>query len=88
MTFATANNALLEAQFLGIPSILPSISGISDYAAPSPLNIFYVSREDMEEVFVDLEKVQDNRASELRNYANKFSWENIYKLLERFYLDL
>ena len=88
LTFATANNALLEAQFLGIPSILPSISGISDYAAPSPLNIFYVSREDMEEVFVDLEKVQDNRASELRNYANKFSWENIYKLLERFYLDL
>ena len=86
LTFATANNALLEAQFLGIKSILPSIAGIEDYAAPSELNMFYDSENDLESIFSSLHK--SNSSLALQKYSERFLWENIYKQLELFYKEL
>jgi hypothetical protein len=45
LTFATANNVLMEAQSLGALSILPRISGILDYGSPD--NIYYSSFEEL-----------------------------------------
>lgn len=86
LTFATANNALLEAQFLGLRSILPAIPGIEDYSAPSPLNIFYSSSDEMLSIFTKLTK--QHSCEEIKNYADKFLWANIYPMLEDFYKTL
>ena len=84
--FATANNALLEAEFLGITSILPAIGGIEDYAALAPLNMFYNSFEDLLTLFSFLEK--QKAKEEIKLFASKFEWENIYKQLENYYRSL
>ena len=86
LTFATANNALLEAQFLGVRSILPSMPGIDDYAAPAPLNLFYSSSDEMLSHFANLTK-QDS-SGEIKQYADKFLWSNVYPMLENFYKTL
>lgn len=86
LTFATANNALLEAQFLGVKSILPNIDGISDYAAPSPMNIFYNS---LLELFSYLEILQKQEKQEnLMKFSERFLWKNIYDELNIFYSKL
>lgn len=83
LTFATANNALLEAQFLGVTSILPQMEGIDDYAAPGPLNLFYKSNDDLQKVFSALEQKSNNR--DLQLFAERFLWSNIYPQLKNFY---
>lgn len=83
LTFATANNALLEAQFLGIQSILPDISGVDDYAAPFPLNLFY---RDISDLYNILSILQKRGVSEpLIKYSERFLWDNIYKELKEYY---
>lgn len=83
LLFATANNTLLEAQFCGVTSILPYIGGIEDYAAPSPLNIFYKSREDL---FVILPKLsKQEKKVEIMKYAEQFEWNNVWNLLNDYY---
>lgn len=84
LTFATANNTLLEAQYLNTPSILPKIPGVSDYAAPSPLNYFYNSMEDITIFFKNIKKPQKNQQLEEFAKAN-FDWEVIYKKLKEYY---
>jgi len=86
LTFATANNALLEAEFLGLRSILPKIPGIEDYAASEPINIFYSSNEDIERLFDELKKEVESK--ELKDYARRFLWSNIYPQLEIFFNSL
>ena len=86
LTFATANNALLEAEFLGVRSILPDIDGISDYAAPSPMNIYYNNLEPAELIFKDI--LKSNKSEELVTYSEKFLWKNIYPQLMSFYKSL
>lgn len=86
LTFATANNALLEAQFLGVKSILPAISGIEDYAAPAPLNLFYDDVEQLKNILNSLDKnVSD---PEVMRFAEKFLWVNIYPQLLKVYEQL
>lgn len=83
LTFATANNALLEAQFLGIKSILPNIGGINDYAAPSPLNFFY---SNIDELLLFFDSIGKNLSMhELIVHANQFTWEEVYKKLSQYY---
>lgn len=53
LTFATANNALLEAQTLGKISILPNISGLTDYADKEN-NIFYNNASELESLFMSI----------------------------------
>ena len=84
LTFATANNTLLEAQFLGITSILPNLGGILDYASND--NLFYNSQSELLKI---LNKIQKAPSSEnISKYANKYKWENIYKLLENKYTEI
>ena len=86
LTFATANNALLESQFLGVRSILPRITGIEDYAAPAPLNDYYGTWEELEDVLNNLRKQDINRSIQL--FSEKFLWENVYEQLECYYKTL
>lgn len=86
LTFATANNVLLEAQSLGIKSILPEIDGISDYAAPVPLNLFYRDQKQIIDIFAVLEKTERNDI--LVEFAKKFRWENIFTELNKVYEEI
>lgn len=86
LMFATANNALLESQYLDLPLILPLIEGVSDYAAPAPMNRFYSTESELNAMINSLGKsVKDGS---LAAYASRFSWENIYKRLEATYNSL
>lgn len=85
LLFATANNVLLESQFIGKSSILPMIEGIIDYAAPTPLNMFYTSYEDLCSLFLSLNKPEKQECVELQVYAKKFEWSNIYTQLRKYY---
>lgn len=82
MTFSTANNALLEAQSLGITSILPKIPGVLDYANENE-NLFYSSLSELYKYFSFLLKKNVNRA--LMQYSEKFLWKEIYKRIESVY---
>lgn len=86
LTFATANNALLEAQSLGIQSILPNIDGITDYAASNPLNFFYKDENELLDFFSALKK--NDKSKELVNFSKKYLWDNIYKQLNELYYEL
>ena len=86
LTFATANNALLEAQFLGVKGIYPKIDGINDYAGLEPMNLFYKSREELENILVNIEKC--TQLEDLKIFALQFKWENIYRQLEGYYKNL
>ena len=86
LTFATANNALLEAEFLGVSSILPRMAGVFDYAAPEPLNLFYSKHEDLMKIFTHITKKEiDDR---IIKYSTRFLWSNIYSQLKVFYESL
>ncbi len=85
LTFATANNALLEAQALGIVSIIPKISGISDYAE-SEHNLFYSNYDEIVALFDNLSKSEIN--TNLSSFSNKFLWENVYAQLRVVYEDV
>lgn len=84
VTFATANNALLETQAIGIKSILPYIPGILDYA--SEHNLFYNDYDELIETIDTLQK--SSLSDEIISHAHKFHWENIYRQLNDFYTEL
>jgi glycosyltransferase involved in cell wall biosynthesis len=87
LTFGTANNVLLEAQCLGVASILPRISGVLDYAADAQQgNIFYDTKDELLET---VNKLRKNSIQEkLIKHSEKFSWSEIFKQLDLFYIDL
>lgn len=85
LTFATANNALLEAQALGIVSIIPEISGIADYAERER-NLFYSSFDEAVAIFDSLSKSAPNVG--LTVFSRSFLWENVYLQLRAFYEDV
>lgn len=83
LLFATANNALLEAQAIGVRSILPNIDGVSDYAAPAPMNTYYNNIEDLYCILSSLKKSEI--CNDIIDFSHKFYWENIYPELFTFY---
>ena len=84
LTFATANNALLEAGFLGVTSILPKISGVEDYGAPKPLNLYYSNFDEAVNLFKGLKK--HSKSDELIEFCEKnFLWDSVYKKLNEYY---
>lgn len=85
LTFATANNALMEAQHLGVRCVLPKISGVTDYANPFD-NIFYNDKTELLEILSKLEK--QTISVILKSHAEKFLWKNIYSQLGDFYRSL
>ena len=84
VTFATANNALLEAQAIGIKSILPRIPGILDYA--SEANIFYHDYTDLINIISSLRK--SSISEDILSHSHKFHWDNIYTRLNEYYTEL
>ena len=86
LTFATANNTLLEASFLGIRSILPLISGINDYAAPEPLNKFYSCKDELVQIFSNLCK--SSKSDEIIQYSKKYEWDSVFTQLEKYYQEI
>lgn len=86
LLYATANNALMESHYLGVPCILPNITGVSDYA-DFENNVFYSSSSEVLDIFSSLSK--QSKKKELIEYAvNKFSWKNIYSQLNSLYSDI
>jgi hypothetical protein len=84
LTFATANNVLLEVQSLGVASILPEISGILDYAADSRHgNIYYTTDDELLEIVNGLKK--SSTQEKLIKHSETFSWPEIFKQLDFFY---
>lgn len=87
LTFATANNTLLEYQYLDLPSILPNIHGVMDYAAPAPLNLFYSNRAELCEMISSLTKtVKNNLISDFAK--THFNWDIIYDAIEDYYRNI
>lgn len=82
LTFATANNTLLEAQSIGIISILPKISGIDDYSDPES-NLFFTSIEDMYNIFNHLAKKPP--LNSIKVFSKQFKWDAIYIELVKLY---
>lgn len=82
LTFATANNTLLEAEFLGIKSIIPNMEGINDYACKEN-NILYSNKDELQEIIIALEK--QCQSEELMQYAQKFQWNVIYEQIKLIY---
>ncbi|MBP3365886.1 MAG: glycosyltransferase [Treponema sp.] len=86
LLFATANNSLLEAQSLGVVSILPLINGITDYADMDN-NIFYENFDQLIEIMRKIKKAEKNQS--LVNFMDTyFSWETVYSQLKQFYASL
>ena len=85
LTFATANNALMESQYLGKKTILPNISGVTDYAAQKE-NFFYNNFDELIGFISRIKK--QNKSSYLERYAEKYSWENVYNLLNNLYKEV
>lgn len=82
LTFATANNALMESQYLGIKCILPKINGVLDYAA-SKENFFYGNNTELLSILNSIKK--SSPSEYLKNYANKYTWKNVYEKLTNLY---
>ena len=85
VTFATANNALLESQAMGTRAIIPQIAGITDYS-DAENNIFYSNADELFCIFDKLEK--KSVCENLTEYSKKFEWTHIYTLLDNFYSSL
>lgn len=85
LTYATANNALMESHYLGIPCILPKISGVTDYACKEE-NFFYEDTDTLLEFFTKISKREKSQV--LMNYAGVFSWNNIYNKLSSMYKEI
>lgn len=85
LLFATANNALLEAQSIGVKSILPKLNGISDYACKQE-NLYYENLDSLYTLFDKIKK--EKKSKHLVNFSKKYEWKNIYEELNELYLTL
>ena len=87
LTYASANNSLLEFQYLNLNSILPNIGGILDYAAPAPHNKFYNNFDELISIISQLKKPL--KSSYLNNYAkSNFDWHIIFEKILKYYNDI
>ncbi|MCM3363557.1 glycosyltransferase family 4 protein [Niallia sp. MER TA 168] len=85
--FATANNALLEAHALGVPSLTSSCLGILDYSIKSTSHF-----TDEQEAIAILESIYNmsntdylSLREDTKNEAEKFEWTQISKEVLQFY---
>ena len=86
LTFATANNSVLESHCLGKICILPKEGGIVDYS--SPRDLLYSSKSELFTIFDNLKKRESNIYEDVIEFSNKFSWNSVYKQLEKAYQEL
>ena len=90
VTYASANNALLEATATGVPSVCTKISGIYDYSVST--TTVYSDFEEAVTVLENFEMLTAYEYAELRiktmKDIEKFSWEKIAKETENFYKEI
>jgi len=85
LLFSTANNALMEAQNLGIRTIISDIEGVRDYACCDG-NLFFKDKYDLEKIVFILKK--EFQSDTIIKHAQKYYWKNIYMQLQKLYIDL
>ena len=74
----------MEAQSLGIPSILRDMEGIEDYACKDErTNIIYSKNDDLLKIIDSLTK--QDISPELIKYSQNFSWGKIFKTTRQLY---
>ncbi|MED4023443.1 MULTISPECIES: glycosyltransferase family 4 protein [Priestia] len=85
--FATANNALLEAHALGVPSLTSSCAGIVDYSLESTFH--FNNEQEAIEQLAHVASMNDEEYLNLRRCtqieAEKFHWSEIARQVEEFY---
>ncbi|MFC0296532.1 glycosyltransferase family 4 protein [Geobacillus jurassicus] len=88
--FATANNALLEAHALGVPSVVSNNSGVLDYSLKSTFHFNNV--KEAIEILNYISLLPSNEYQSLRlvtkKEASKFYWSTVAKEVLKFYKDL
>lgn len=88
--FATANNALLEAHALGVPSLASNNSGIIDYSLESTYHFKNV--KEAIEILRHISSMSPSEYNFLRKItkkeARKFHWSSIAREVRNFYKDL
>ncbi|HEY6873543.1 MAG TPA: glycosyltransferase, partial [Geobacteraceae bacterium] len=90
LTFATANNALLEAHKFCLPSLCSDIPGVTDYATGSTL--FFDQPAAFWRVFDQLAQLNSSAYREMcvrihREACARFSWEKVRQQIEDYYLN-
>ncbi len=90
LTFATANNSLLEAHSLGIPSIITNLVSVKDYAT-SDTRFF----ADLAEAVNHLQWYEqmditafNTLRQQIKQEAQRFFWENIAQEVIQFYHEI
>lgn len=90
VSYATANNALLEAHSLGVPTLATDIEGIRDYTTSQ--TILYKGTNDAIKKLEQLESYSPEKHNSLReaikDEAKQFYWENISMKMMEFYKEL
>lgn len=88
--FATANNALLEAHSLGVPSIISNKSGVKDYSLESTM--YFEDISGAINLLTKVENMEFSKYIELRQQtkaeSQKYYWESIARKVEDFYKEL
>ena len=90
VTYATANNALLEAHLAGLPSLCSDVNGINDYALPTTYK-FGTMRE-LIHALDFYERMDASNYNQIRERtkqgASRFYWQNIADEVIDFYREL
>lgn len=90
LKFATANNALLEAHSLGVPSVVTNYQGVSDYSLPTTFK--FNNDEEAINILRNINSMEESNYIRLRKEtlekAEKFYWKNIAKQIKSFYTEL
>jgi len=92
LTFATANNALLEAYNLGVPVLASRIPGITDYAVDGERGLFATADELWAKydalAQLDDATLRDRSATLQREAARRFDWRSVRAELRQLYADV
>lgn len=88
LTYATANNALLEAYRVSLPVLYSDVPGINEYTIFENLRFF--SSDDFWEKIIQLETIADSDYKNICCSVNekakeRFSWEKIHEKLQEIY---
>jgi glycosyltransferase involved in cell wall biosynthesis len=90
LTFATANNALLEAHSLGVPSIITNLLSVKDYATSD--SRFFSDLPEAIHHLQSYQKMDKQTFNEIREQikgeAQRFFWENIAQEVMHFYHEI
>jgi glycosyltransferase involved in cell wall biosynthesis len=90
LTFATANNAYLEAHSLGIPTVVSNLPSVHDYATSQTL--FFSGLQEAVHHLKTYQNMDRNVYLQIRHQikeeSKKFHWEAIARKVVDFYQEV